>query len=82
MCFSVKPNDGEYRIGYASSEDGIYWERDDHSLGLSFGGAGFDEKAVSYPNLFLHGNYVYMLYSGSYNGLGGFGIARSSLKNF
>lgn len=82
MCFSVKPKLGEYRIGYAYSKDGINWIRNDNLFGLKIGGAGFDERAVSYPSLFIHKDYMYMLYSGSNNGRDGFGIARTKLINF
>jgi predicted GH43/DUF377 family glycosyl hydrolase len=82
MCFSVKPKVGEYRIGYAYSKDGINWSRNDDLLGLKIGGADFDNKAVSYPSLFIHKDYMYMLYSGSNNGRDGFGIARTKLINF
>ena len=81
LWFSVKPNDGQYRIGYASSSNGINWKRDDKLMGLNIGGAYFDEYSVCYPNIFIHENYIYMLYSGSSNGKEGFGITRSSVKN-
>ena len=82
MCFSVKPKSGEYRIGYAYSKDGITWTRNDDLFGLKIGGAGFDESSVSYPNLFFHKDYMFLLYSGSNNGRDGFGIARTKLINF
>ena len=82
MCFSVKPKVGEYRIGYAYSKDGINWSRNDDLLGLKIAGVDFDDKAVSYPSLFIHKDYMYMLYSGSNNGRDGFGIARTKLINF
>ena len=81
LWFSVKPNDGQYRIGYASSSNGMNWKRDDKLMGLNIGGASFDEYSVCYPNIFIYENYIYMLYSGSFNGKDGFGITRSSVKN-
>ena len=82
MCFSVKPKVGEYRIGYAYSKDGINWSRNDDLFGLKIAGADFDDSGVSYPSLFIHKDYMYMLYSGSNNGRDGFGIARTKLINF
>lgn len=81
MWFSVKPKIGEYRIGYASSDNGVDWERDDQKLGLFIAGNDFDAEAVSYPNVFLHGENIYMVYSGSRNGRDGFGIARLPLNS-
>lgn len=81
IWFSIKPNKGEYRIGYASSVDGNTWHRDDNCMGLNIGESKFDNQAVSYPNLFCHKNFIYMLYSGNNNGLEGFGIARTELTN-
>ena len=81
LWFSVKPNDGQYRIGYASSSNGMNWKRDDKLMGLNIGGASFDDYSVCYPNIFIYENYIYMLYSGSFNGKDGFGITRSSVKN-
>ena len=81
MWFSVKPEIGEYRIGYASSIDGNNWIRDDDFMGLNIGESKFDNQAVSYPNVFYHKKFMYILYSGNYNGRDGFGIARTELNN-
>ena len=43
--------------------NGINWKRDDKLMGLNIGGAYFDEYSVCYPNIFIHENYIYMLYS-------------------
>ena len=82
MWFSVKPKIGEYRIGYASSKDGINWTRNDDLLGLDVSGEGFDDKGLSYPNVFVHQSYIYMVYSGNQNGKDGCGLARLKISNF
>ena len=82
MWFSVKPKIGEYRIGYASSKDGINWTRNDDLLGLGVSEEGFDDKGLSYPNVFVHQSYIYMVYSGNQNGKLGCGLARLKIPNF
>jgi len=81
MWFSVKPKTGEYRIGYASSKDGINWTRNDDILGLGVSEEGFDDKGLSYPNVFFHQSYIYMVYSGNQNGKVGCGLARLKISN-
>ena len=82
MWFSVKPKIGEYRIGYASSKDGINWTRNDDLLGLGVSEEGFDDKGLSYPNVFVHQSYIYMVYSGNQNGKLGCGLARLKIPIF
>ena len=81
MWFSVKPKIGEYRIGYARSKDGINWTRDDDLLGLGVSEQGFDDKGLSYPNVFVHENHIYMVYSGNQNGKEGCGLAKLEISN-
>ena len=81
LWFSVKPKTSEYRIGYARSPNGLEWERDDDRLGLTTSKTGFDSAALSYPNVFIHGSHLYMVYSGNQNGKGGCGLARLSIEN-
>ena len=65
-----------YRVGYAYSEDGLTWLREDDRAGLRTSDSGWDAQMVSYPNVFgLNGEY-YMLYQGNHMGLEGFGVAR------
>lgn len=80
LWFSVKPQVGEYRIGYATSIDGLHWSRDDSRLGLKTSKSGFDSESLSYPSVFQHGDYLYMVYSGNRNGRDGCGLARLSLQ--
>lgn len=65
-----------YRIGYASSEDLINWERDDTKAGIDVSDEGWDDEMISYPHVFeLDGN-VYMFYLGNHVGKYGFGLAQ------
>ncbi len=67
--------DGGYRIGYASSPDGVSWTRDDAKAGIDISDEGWDSEMVSYPHVFeLDGKY-YMMYLGNSVGREGFGLA-------
>lgn len=68
-----------YKIGYAYSNDGIEWMRDDSLAGIELSDDGFDSLSMSYPHIFQHYNHLYMLYCGNYYGKEGVGIARLKL---
>ena len=64
-----------YQIGYAHSDDGYEWERDDKNVGIKYSESGWDSEMAHYPHVFeLNGNY-YMLYNGNEFGRFGFGLA-------
>lgn len=71
----VHSNIGKYRIGYATSTDGIFWTRKDHLAGITIGDKYFTEM-ICYPSLFSIGDKIYMLYNGDNFGESGFGISR------
>ncbi len=75
MWFSyVHSSIGTYRIGYADSEDGLLWQRNDQCAGVSLD----DEhcrKMACYPAVFEHSGYRYMLYNGDRYGQEGFCVA-------
>jgi predicted GH43/DUF377 family glycosyl hydrolase len=64
-----------YRIGYASSNDLINWERDDTKTGITVSDEGWDSEMVSYPHVFELNNKIYMFYLGNSVGKEGFGLA-------
>ena len=64
-----------YRIGYAESKDGIYWDRLDHLSGIDVSSDGWDSEMIEYPFVFDHKGQRYMLYAGNGFGKTGFGIA-------
>ena len=66
---------GQYRIGYAESQDGGHWRRLDEEAGIEPSGNGWDADAVCYPCVFEHRGGKYMLYNGNGYGRTGFGIA-------
>lgn len=78
MWFSYRagPAGDKYRIGYASSVNGIDWIRNDKLAGIDVSDAGWDSESIEYPCVFRCGNEYYMLYNGNDYGRDGFGIAR------
>jgi hypothetical protein len=72
----------EYRIGYAWSVDGFNWTRKDSQSGIVPSGVGWDSDAVTYPAVFKHDGFVYLLYSGNGYGRAGFGYVSMSSERF
>lgn len=67
--------DKGYRIGYASSQDLVNWERNDELGGIDISEEGFDSEMVAYPHVFTLDGKIYMLYLGNQVGKYGFGLA-------
>lgn len=67
--------DKGYRIGYASSVNGINWTRDDDKTGITVSDEGWDSEMVSYPHVFELDGKIYMFYLGNSVGREGFGLA-------
>lgn len=65
-----------YRLGYAVSEDGRSWRRDDAALGLSGTPGDWDSDMQCYPHVFVHKSQLFLLYNGNAFGKEGFGLAR------
>lgn len=64
-----------YRIGYATSNDGLEWRREDEQYGISPSSTGWDSETVCYPCVFEQRGTRYMVYNGNGYGQTGFGIA-------
>lgn len=64
-----------YKIGYAESNDGMYWHRKDESVGISTSSNGWDSEMIAYPYVFKHKGNYYMLYNGNGYGKSGIGLA-------
>ena len=67
--------EGEYRIGYASSHDGIAWRRRDAEAGVQPGPEPWDAEGMAYPSAFVVDGRRHLLYSGNGFGRDGFGLA-------
>ena len=65
-----------YRIGYASSNDLLNWQRDDNKAGIDVSQDGWDSEMISYPHVFELDGEVYMFYLGNQVGKYGFGLAK------
>jgi hypothetical protein len=64
-----------YRIGFASSQDGRNWVRNDALSGIDVSPRGWDSEMICYPYVFEHRGILYMLYNGNDYGRTGFGLA-------
>jgi hypothetical protein len=64
-----------YSIGYAESDDGIRWERDDRAGGLWPSGVGWESASVEYPCVFDYEGRRWLLYNGNGYGATGIGLA-------
>ena len=72
--YRTSKNEG-YKIGYAKSKDGIFWEKlyDETSIELSR--EGWDKNMMEYCHVFEHKGFEYMIYNGNDFGKEGFGYA-------
>lgn len=75
MFFGYSTPDILYKLGYASSIDGLNWVRDDAELNLDLSADGFDSQMMAYPSLILHPSKTYLFYNGNDYGKEGFGYA-------
>jgi hypothetical protein len=77
MMYSYRANGNiqTYRIGYASSTDGLIWKREDHLAGIDVSTEGWDSEMISYPTIFEYNGKLHMLYNGNAYGRTGFGLA-------
>jgi len=73
---NFKNKERGYKIGYASSHDGINWVRDDQKAGITLSENGWDSEMHHYPHIFELGNDLYMIYNGNEFGKYGFGLAK------
>ena len=64
-----------YRIGYATSDDGVDWTRRDEDAGIDVSASGWDSAMIEYPHVFDHDGARLMLYNGDRFGGTGFGLA-------
>jgi beta-1,4-mannooligosaccharide phosphorylase len=74
MCFACRGQ--HYRIGAASSDDGVAWDRLDAVIGLQPSGTGWESETTCYPALFWHRGSLWLAYNGDGYGATGFGLAR------
>ncbi len=75
MWFSARSHSDLYKIGYASSSDGLHWTRADEQTGIGKSSEGWDSEIICYPNIVQVKNQQYMFYNGNSHGSSGFGYA-------
>lgn len=73
--FRGKKPAGAYRIGYATSPDGINWTRRDKEVGISRSETGWDSEMIEYPMVFDLNGDRHLFYNGNTFGKTGFGWA-------
>lgn len=64
-----------YRLGYAESEDGVQWRRDDSFAGLEPTPGDWDSDMVEYAAVARHEGRYFMFYNGNNYGYDGIGLA-------
>lgn len=74
MFYSYHRGTG-YRIGHATSPDGVTWARRDDLTGLQPSESGWDAGAVAYPWAVKRDGALHLLYNGGSFGRDGFGLA-------
>lgn len=76
LFFSIRKRSlGAYRLGYATSADGIHWIREDSRMGLDVSKSGFDSAAISYSATVAVGGVDFCFYNGNEFGRDGFALA-------
>lgn len=66
-----------YKIGYAESENGIVWIRNDSKAGIELSEQGWDSEMMAYPHVIHYGDTRYLFYNGNEFGKTGFGFCVS-----
>jgi hypothetical protein len=64
-----------YRIGYAESDDGLSWRRNDVAAGIEGTPGSWDAAMQTYPAVVDHAGMRYLLYNGDGYGATGIGYA-------
>lgn len=75
MYFGYGSDKEPYQLGYAESQDGINWNRNNSKLGLPLSSNGWDSEMMAYPCVVNVNNRTYMFYNGNEYGKYGFGYA-------
>ncbi len=76
MYYSIRRKSlGAYRMGYATSRDGLVWDRQDDAIGLDAGPDAYDNHAIMYAAVVEVGGRTYCYYNGNDFGKDGFAVA-------
>lgn len=75
MWYSMRTQSLGYRLGYATSPDGLTWTRQDDAKGLEPSEQGWDSEMICYGAEFSTEYGVYIFYNGNDYGRSGVGYA-------
>ena len=76
MWYGRRALSGAYELGFATSRDGLAWERHDDEAHLERGSAGsWDSEMVGLSSLLETPDGTYLFYNGNGYGATGFGVA-------
>ncbi|QXW17945.1 hypothetical protein KXJ72_14255 [Comamonas aquatica] len=75
MFYGYSSEKSPYKLGYASSCDGISWKRCDEDIGIELSNSGWDSEMMAYPSIVKVDNKILMFYNGNDYGREGFGYA-------
>jgi hypothetical protein len=78
LFYSVRTRSLGYRLGYASSGDGIAWTRRDEAMGMKVSLSSWDSQMQCYGAVLEVENRVYLFYNGNDLGGTGFGYAEAA----
>lgn len=73
-------SNNSYRIGFATSEDAIHWQRNDAVATIDISASGWDSEMICYPCVVQYNNTLYMFYNGNGFGQSGIGYATCVLS--
>jgi hypothetical protein len=80
MWHSIRTHSQGYRIGYATSSDGVVWDRRDDEGGLPASAEGWDSEMTCFASVVDTENGRYMFYNGNDFGRTGVGVARLDIS--
>lgn len=75
MVYSLRTISKGYHMGYAASQDGINFYRDDEVMNFERPSGEFDSEMICYGKCYKHGDRIYLFYSGNHYGMDGIGWA-------
>ncbi|ENN84225.1 glucosyllhydrolase [Rhizobium freirei PRF 81] len=76
MWHSVRSHSKGYSIGYATSSDGVNWQRQDRVGGLEPSVSGWDSEMTCFASVVENQHGTFLFYNGNGFGLTGVGVAR------
>jgi hypothetical protein len=76
MLYSIRSHSMGYRLGYAISNDGIDWQRQDDQVGIDVSESGWDSDMQCFAHPITVNGHTYIFYNGNNYGETGMGVAR------